>query len=76
MLHQMLANIFWLQPDLKFFKNEMLMCQGRFQQFELFHHFKQFVTYIYVVISSCPVVTHFNLIVSEDRSSRSENFQP
>jgi len=52
-----------------------LICYGRFQSFELFHHFKRFVTCIYVVTSSCPVVTHFNLIVSEDRWSRTENFQ-
>jgi len=49
-LHQMVAGILQVQfSSVDFILNEILMCYGYSQMFELCHAFKGFVTCVYVL---------------------------
>ena len=57
-LHRLIAVILWLQSSLNLFTNAVLICWGFPKIFALFHPFRGFNTYIYVVILSYMLFTY------------------
>ena len=55
--HRVIASIPRLQPARNFVMNRILICWGCALIFELFHPCKEFITYLYFVISSCLLVS-------------------
>jgi hypothetical protein len=58
-LHQMIAGILWLQSSFNCFVNGILICYGSSKLFELFHPFRVFIIYLYVVIC-LPTLLYLN----------------
>jgi hypothetical protein len=60
----MIASIPLLQSALNFFMKGILIRQGCIQIFKLLHCFKGFITYLYVLILSCILISRHDRILS------------
>ena len=64
-----MASIPWLQSALNFFMKEILIRQACSQIFNLFHCFKGFITYLYVDILSCILISSPQTLVTPGPSN-------
>jgi hypothetical protein len=60
----MVVSIARVSSALNFLLNQILICYSPSQLFELCHIFKGFISYLYVVIVPCILVTRYQHILS------------